>query len=894
MGINNNLREFLDSHKTDGASTHTSMNGGNYFIGEDDIDEFYDLYVDSILDGEKQFITEKSTNIGPCRVDFDFLYDKDVSKHLHTQDQVKAFTHAYLTAIREFVVIPENVQVFIMEKRKPTYSTKKKLMKSGIHILVPDVKTHKCVEQRVRRMLLNRMDEFFTGLPLLESWDKVYDEAVVNRSSPWTLYGSRKPDSIDPNALPYTISYVLRWDGNDCAVMENQPFASMSNSLLKTLTIRRHDEEQTEMTEEGKKLYDAIQSGLADNARRTVTRGRPVHRSEKPSSRQSSPNARITQPLDPEKREYLRKHTMNLKQERAAEYDRWVQVGICLHNIHPDLLDVFLDFSSQNHDKYNEADCIQKWNTLTYRNDGEKMGEGTLRYWSKEDNIQQYMTIEDENIERLIKAACSLTEFDVASVIHAKFRDNYKCSDFKNNVWYRWAGHIWKETDSGVDLLLRLSKEVAQIFFKKMVEVVSEMNNSNLMLCLSPEDKKDCKKCEYCILEMEREGFEKVYKQLKKTAFKSNVMRECRELFFDEFFNLKVDANKDLIAFNNGVMDLQTMEFRDGKPDDYISFSTGIDYDVDKPYYEYAAWPKVEKFIREVLPDPEVREYFMKHLATCMIGGNPAQKFHILTGSGSNGKSMIINLMTKVLGDYACTVPISLLTQKRKGSGNAAPEVARMKGRRFVTMQEPDEAITFNTGLMKELTSGEKMYARDLFKSGSEFEIQAKFHLACNDKPKINTTDGGTWRRLAVLNFLSKFVQHPKESNEFPLDEGIQFAVNSVEWAVPFASYLIHILKTSIGMRKLVAPSKVLEYTADYRNENDAIAKFISEKIRILDDTDEIVQVDKQTLRRVFKQWKDENDQRSLIAIDMEKRMETLFGKYPRGGWTNIKLEENT
>lgn len=892
MANHKNLREFLDAHKTDGNSTHTSMNGGNYFIGEDHLDEFYDLYVESILDGEKQFITEKSTNIGACRVDFDFLYEKDVTKHLHTPEQVKAFTRAYLNALKDFVLIPENTDVYIMEKRKPTYSIKKKLMKSGIHIVIPDIKTHKCIEQRVRRMLLNRMDEFFPGLPLLESWDKVYDEAVVNRSSPWTMYGSRKPDIIDPNALPYTISYILRWDGNDFVVIDAPYVPTISKDLLRNISIRSHDDQQTQMTDEGKKLYEAIQNGIAETSRRVVARGRPVQRAEKPSSRQSSPTARMTQPLDPEKREYLRKHTMNLKQERASEYDRWVQVGICLHNIHPDLLDVFLDFSSQNHDKYNEAECIQKWNSLTYRNDGEKLGEGTLRYWSKEDNFDEYKKIEDDNLERLIGAARSLTEYDVASVIYAKFRDNYKCSDFKNNVWYRWAGHIWKETDSGVDLLIRLSKEVAGIFLKKMNAVSKDLELSGLVDCMTPVEKKDCGKCEYCILEMERDGFEKVYKRLKTQAFKSSVMKECREQFFDEAFNAKIDANKDLIAFNNGVFDLTTMDFRDGKPDDYISFSTGIDYDADKQYYEYNEWSKVEKFLHQVVPDPEVRDYFVKHLATCMIGGNPAQKFHILTGSGSNGKSMITNLMTKVLGDYACTVPISLLTQKRKGSGNAAPEVARLKGRRFVTMQEPDEAITFNTGLMKELTSGEKMYARDLFKSGSEFEIQAKFHLACNDKPKINTTDGGTWRRLAVINFVSKFVQVPKEANEFPLDESIQFAVNSVEWAMPFASYLIHVLKTSIGMRKLLAPAKVLEYTAEYRNENDAIAKFISEKIRKIDAGEEIAQVDKIRLRRAFKSWKDENDQRALIAIDMEKQMEVMFGKYPRGGWTNIKLED--
>jgi P4 family phage/plasmid primase-like protien len=475
----------------------------------------------------------------------------------------------------------------------------------------------------------------------------------------------------------------------------------------------------------------------------------------------------------------------------------------------------------------------------------------------------------------------------VACVIHAKFRDYYKCSDFRNNVWYRWTTHIWRETDSGVDLLLRLSQEVAGVFFTKMSEILKEMVARNLTVCMAPIEKKDCTKCEYCLLETKRNQLNGVYKKLKTTSFKSNVMKECRELFFDEHFSKKMDANKDLIAFNNGVMDLTTMEFRFGKQDDCITFSTGIDYDIEKEYYEYTTWPMVEKFIRQVLPDPEVREYFVNHLATNLIGGNPVQKFHILTGSGSNGKSMIMNLMTKALGDYACTVPISLFTQQRKSSGNAAPEVIRLKGRRFVTMQEPDEAIALNTGLMKEISSGEKMYARDLFESGSEFEVLAKFHLACNEKPKVNTVDGGTWRRMVVINFISKFVVNPTAPNEFPLDESIQFSVNSVEWATPFLSYLVHILREGQGLRKLVTPPEVLEYTSDYRNENDAIAKFISEKIVASTEGDA---VEKTALRRAFKTWKEENDQRSLLPLDMEKRIVEVFGKYPAGGWTNFQL----
>jgi hypothetical protein len=108
---------------------------------------------------------------------------------------------------------------------------------------------------------------------------------------------------------------------------------------------------------------------------------------------------------------------MNLNESRYTDYTKWVSVGLCLHNIHPDLLDVFLDFSAQDDQKYNEAECISKWNSLTYRNDGERVGEGTLRFWSREDDREGYDEIEKTNVDRLVTTACSGAENDVACVI---------------------------------------------------------------------------------------------------------------------------------------------------------------------------------------------------------------------------------------------------------------------------------------------------------------------------------------------------------------------------------------------------------------------------------------------------------------------------------------------
>lgn len=90
------------------------------------------------------------------------------------------------------------------------------------------------------------------------------------------------------------------------------------------------------------------------------------------------------------------------------------------------------------------------------------------------------------------------------------------------------------------------------------------------------------------------------------------------------------------------------------------------------------------------------------------------------------------------------------------------------------------------------------------------FKLQAKMHLACNEKPKIQTNDGGTWRRLAVVEFTSKFVANPTEPHERKIDESLQHKVESEAWARCFLSYLVHLFETGKGHRKIQPPAQVL------------------------------------------------------------------------------------
>jgi P4 family phage/plasmid primase-like protien len=681
----------------------------------------------------------------------------------------------------------------------------------------------------------------------------------------------------------------------DDAVVDETP-VPFTVDLLRKLDIRERDPtKETPMTEEGKKQYGSLPETSVENVRisggRAVApvRGRPAER-RLPGSRESSPNNVVIRPLSPEELQTIREHVGNLSEHRANDYNEWLDVGICLKNIHPELYDEFEEFSRRS-PQFNVRECIAKWNSVGFRSHGQKLSMGSLRFWSKMDNFEGYVEIEKRNVLRMIDASKGGAEYDVASVVHSRFRDEYKCVNYGKNVWFRYIGNVWVELDKGVQLQQELSVEIFKMFMNRVGYYNQKIVEGEV--CQS-KDPKVCG-CSYCRdLTMHQDLF-KVATQLKKTAFKANVMKECQELFLDEQFTKKIDENRTLLACRNGVFDMETLKFRDGVPEDYVSFSTNLDYEPERSYKDYREWREIDDFLHKIFPIKRVRDYQILHLARCLNGlGN--QKFHTWTGVGSNGKSMLICLMESALGDYACKVPIALLTQGRNKSGAAAPELIRLKGRRFVTMQEPDESVPLNTGFMKELTSGEKIIARDLYagsKSMIEFELQAKLHLACNDKPKINTNDQGTWRRFVVINFISKFIHDPKLPNEYKMDMSIERKVKSEEWGKCFLAFMIQTYKAH-AHEELNPPAEILEYTNEYREESNAIMRFINDYTYATTEGEDVVPVRKPTLTDKFKQWWETNrGTRDWSIQGMLKEIETKYGKYRHGGWITFQLRND-
>jgi P4 family phage/plasmid primase-like protien len=289
-------------------------------------------------------------------------------------------------------------------------------------------------------------------------------------------------------------------------------------------------------------------------------------------------------------------------------------------------------------------------------------------------------------------------------------------------------------------------------------------------------------------------------------------------------------------------------------------------------------------FFEQIMPNCKVRKYLLRLLASNLHGENRDQLIHIWTGSGSNGKSILDNLLKLALGDYCDSLPIAALLYKRGASNAASPEIARLRGKRCVTAQEPDDDAKINTGIMKEITGDTTIYARHLNQNGFTFRPQFKLHLQCNKLPEISAQDGGTWRRIRVIDFPSKFVLKPKEKNEFPIDMSLSRKIK--EWGDFFSSLLILHYKY-YKKNGLDAPDEVLMTTTTYKLNNDVVGQYLKEHLEFDVDPKSKLKCSITEVYRNFKIWFGDGggSGKPPKRVDMKEYMEKKYGKMKPYGW---------
>lgn len=1116
--------------------THTSIvkPTGSFYIPSDKNNLFYSIYNKAVISNDDLYITEKHRDIGPIIIDLDFRFTKkDKLERQYDDNDIINIVQLYLKNIRLFIDIDKPFDIYVMQKPGPVID--KGIVKDGLHIVIPDIVTKPNIQYLIRKNILNDIHSILQNLELTNSYEDVIDEAVIERNN-WQMYGSKKP-----NCERYKITKIFNV-GNDNLLNESK---ILNDSDYVELLSIRNKYDYTPIKIE--MLKDIESFDIEVFKKKKSKMDYTILQSSQNIKKNTYDNI-----------DYVKKLTDILSIKRANKYNEWIRVGWCLRNIDYRLLDCWINFS-QKSPKFVDGECEKVWNYM--KDDG--LGIGTLHMWAKQDNLEQYKDIIKKDLSNLILRSKNETHYDIASVIHYIYKYDYVCISIKQNLWYEFRNHRWVNCDSGFSLRSKVSTDICREYMNHAA--IWSQKGAN------EDDEGEQQRCAEIAKKLNG-----ISLKLKQTSFKDNIMKECRELFYVEKFEEKLDSRSALIGFENGVYDLETIEFREGRPEDYISFTTNINY---IPYdINNSICTEINEFLSKVWRQDHIKEYVLLLLSSFLNGGIKEEKFHIWTGSGcfakgtsvmmfngqnkpiedikegdklmgddstprtvqelfrghsdmykikpvkgesytvngehdlvvkagnyfkvnkidnqyivswveyvdddrvlvnvsrsvytkeeaiiilafaksnkktvqkddvikitvhqyiklpknikyllftyrpdivnfdkkiitldpyllgywigndskydssynyntadievidyiknlckddllkdkhipndfkfndketrmnvlagivdsngryqfktkqieitlksekliddiiwlarslgmscykskiqkkccyngkivthfttnlvgeiiyeipvkiinvntctrnqlkltfeiervnddnfygfeldgnrrflldnfivvknSNGKSKTIDLFEQSFGDYCCKLPITLLTQKRAASNAATSELARTKGKRFACLQEPSEDEKLNVGLMKELTGGDKIMARLLYKEPIEFKPQFKMILTCNTLPNVPSDDGGTWRRIRVVEFLSKFCEtpDPMKENEFAMDT--ELSDKFINWREYFMSLLIEYYK-KYKITGIIEPEEVLKCTKEYQKNNDIFLEFIEEE----------------------------------------------------------------
>lgn len=788
--------------------THTSLGNkkGSYYIQSENYDDFLNNYAKGIENNEELGITEKHKLLSPILIDLDFRYnvtksEKDNPDRIYTMEMIDKFIEEYNNLIKEYLKPDKEYSFYIFEKSKATYyKDNKEIGKDGIHIMIPDIVTKPSVQYLFRDKCIEILRDVFSVFS--NSMEDIFDEAVIEKNG-WFMYKSHKP-----NSESYEVSKIYTSQENGGLIIDIEKLNNFKElnliNKIKLFSIRNKKFETKILSSKKDELFE-FHSNLMDKEREKLTKAKIF---------KSTRNNKKNEILD---LEIVKKFVKILNPERAERFDEWIRVGWCLRNIDHRLIDEWIEFSKKS-SKYQDGECERKWNYMKLSN----LGIGTLRMWTKLDNPEEYTKIIQEDLDMLLKNARTGTDNDVARVIHQMFKYEFVCSSIKKNVWYEFKDHRWKLSDCAIGLKLKMSNQV----FREFMRISSKYSAD----ASSTEDLDEQER-----LSKLAGNYHKIALSLKKSTNKNNYLKECGELFYHNKFEEKLDSKCHLIGFENGVFDLENYEFRPGNPDDYISFTTGIDY---IEYDENSdIINDIDDFISKILPKEEMKIYLLKLFASFLNGNIKEEKFHFFTGTGANGKSKIIELYQKAFGDYCGQYNVSLLTQKRVKSNDTNSELVQSKGKRFMVLQEPSEGERINTGLLKELTGGDTIIARGLFQDPITFKPQAHMTMTCNHLPVIPSDDGGTWRRVRAVHFPSKFTENPDPSNKYEFKIDKEISLKFEDWKETFMSLLLNYYKKYVD-EGIFEPEEVLAFTNEYQKENDFITEFIDECIQKLDNED--------------------------------------------------------
>ena len=412
--------------------------------------------------------------------------------------------------------------------------------------------------------------------------------------------------------------------------------------------------------------------------------------------------------------------------------------------------------------------------------------------------------------------------------------------------WILWTGTFWRP-DPTTD------NSLATGFVSKLARSIAE-EAAALYTAAAQQASDAARKALYALAEARGQW---AAHSENATVIAGGLKLAKHDLLLD---HTKINQNPWLFNCQNGTIDLETGTFRAHDPADLITHLAPVAYDPK------ATCPTWETFLHEVFDeDTELVAFLQRAIGWCLTGVVRDRALFFLHGDqGHNGKTTLVETVRDLLGTvgeesfgYARKVDVTTFMKSKNYEDNLR-KAAQLTGARFVYSSEIDEEHRLNEQLIKDMTGGDTIEARRLYREAFTFKPTFKPWMYGNHKPEIRGTDDALWSRVKLVPFDVSFADRV----DLDLPEKLRAELSGIlNWAI--AGCL------AWHQSGLHTPVKVQTATAAYRKEQDTIGQFIAERCQTGED---YMQCKASRLYTAYRSWAEHNGQ----GVLSQKR----FGTY--------------
>lgn len=407
---------------------------------------------------------------------------------------------------------------------------------------------------------------------------------------------------------------------------------------------------------------------------------------------------------------------------------------------------------------------------------------------------------------------------DVLHVNFAKFvadHCGHKLKHVEHVGWYRWNGTVWEATGSDGAAMQAITDAVA-VLAQRIVDSSADTSWASAAM-------------NKMLINFQRRAIVSEMSVLQE--FCANVDH--------------MDAQRHLLSFTNGTVDLRSGELRPHSPEDMLTQCARVAYVPD------AACPRWLRFVEEVFPgDSDLQRYYQTFLGYCVTGEVREHALGVWYGAhGRNGKGTTVRAMQKAFGpDIIREVEFSMFEHVR-GTSPHTEQIAGLRGARMVVAQEGNPDTPMNTALLKNFSGGDRISTRHLMGKTFSYDPTFTLVLATNHLPEFAAGGAALWARTKAILFGQSFADRRDPDLE-PTIQGPE-AEGVAAWVVAGA-----VRYYSEG---LLDTMSVIAATEHHKDSVDPLKDLVGE----LFDYAEGCEVRRSVFNAELKDWRENNGDRS-------------------------------